>query len=162
MITAVNTEPITIDGVAGPVVVATNALWGHRALTVGGQPAPRVGKHQYTLPATAGGTVYATVRSAYGDPYPTVEVNGVRHRTGPKIPVVLRVLSLLPFALAIGGGLVGGLFGALGVLANVAVARTRIPSIVKALIMVGVAVVACLVMLAVAVALALSGVTSQS
>jgi hypothetical protein len=148
----VKTEPITIDGVAGPVVVTTPTLWGRPALTVGGQPAARVGPRQYTLPATAGGMVDAALRAGFADPYPSVEVNGVRHRTGPKVPVVLRILTLLPILLVTGGALGGGI-GALGVVTNLTVARTKIPSVAKAPIMIGVGAVAFLVWLAVAAAL---------
>ncbi|MFK3978960.1 hypothetical protein ACI2K4_01140 [Micromonospora sp. NPDC050397] len=148
------TEPIGIDGVAGPIVVTTNAFWGRPAVTVGGVPAPRTGRHRYALPATAGGAVEATVRSAFADPYPTVQVNGVPHRTGPSAPVVLRVLTLLPLLLLAVGGALGGLVGALGLGANLAVARTRTPTVVKVLIMLGVSVVAYVLWLAIAVALA--------
>lgn len=151
-ITSVNTDPISIDGVAGPIVVTTNAFWGRPRVTVGGVPAPRTGNRQYALPAAAGGAIEATVRSAFADPYPTVEVNGVRHRTGPAVPLVLRVMTLLPVLLVAVGGALGGLAGGLGFVANSAVARTRIPSAVKALIMVGVSVVAYFVWLVLAVA----------
>jgi hypothetical protein len=156
----VKTEPITIDGVAGPVVVTTHPFWGQPALMVGGQPAARVRRRQYTLPATVGGTVDAAVRMGFADPYPSVEVIGVRHRTGPNVPVVLRALALMPILLVAVGGLLGGLIGALGVVANLAVARTRIPSAVKSLIMIGVGVVAVVVWLAIAVAV--RGAISQN
>jgi hypothetical protein len=148
----VNTEPIAIDGVAGPVVVSTNALWGTPVVMVGYQTASRIGKREYALPSSFGGTVHATLRSRFADPYPTVEVNGVRHRTGPKMPVVLQVIALLPIALVGIGGLIGGLIGALGVMANVAVARTRISSAGKAFIMIGIGVVAVAVFLVIATA----------
>jgi hypothetical protein len=148
----VNTEPISINGVAGPVVVTTNAFWGRPAVTVGGVPAPRTAGRRYALPATAGGAIEATVRSAFADPYPTVEVNGVPHRTGPSVPLVLRALALLPILLVAVGGALGGVVGALGFVANSTVARTRIPSVVKALIMVGVSVIAYFVWLVLAIA----------
>ncbi|WP_433532682.1 hypothetical protein ACQPYA_12010 [Micromonospora sp. CA-263727] len=147
-----NTEAISIDGVAGPVVVTTNAFWGRPVVTVAGVPAPRTGSRRYALPAVAGGTVDATVRSALADPYPTVEVNGVQHRTGPPVPAVLRVLAPLPILLVVVGGAVGGLIGALGFMANLAVARTPASSVVKALSMVGVGVAASVAWLAIAVA----------
>lgn len=156
----VKTEPIAIHGVAGPVVVSTNALWGVPAVTVGGQPAPRMGKRQYALPAAGGGTLPATVRSRLTDPYPTVEVNGIRHRTGPNVPVGLQVIALLPIALVSIGGILGGLIGALGVTANLAVARTRLPSAGKALIMIGITAVAVLVLLVIAAAV--SGAITHS
>lgn len=151
-ITPVNTEPISIDGVAGPVVVTTNAFWGHPAVIVNGVPALRTGRRQYALPAAAGGAVKATVRSGFADPYPIVEVNGAQHRTGPSVPVVLRVLAPLPMLL-IAGGALGGLIGALAFVANLAIARARTSSVVKALMMVGVSVVAYVVWLAIAVAM---------
>ena len=160
MIAAVNTEPLSIAGVAGPVVVTTNAFWGRPAVTVGGLPASRIGKGRYALPATSGGSVEATVRSRFADTYPTVEVAGEQHRTGPKVPAILQVLAILPIALVALGGALGGLIGALGVVANLAVARTRVPAAVKALIMLGIGAAAFAVVLAVAAAV--SGALDQS
>jgi hypothetical protein len=148
----VKSEPLTIDGVAGPIVVTTPTLWGKPSIMVGGQPAARTGSRRYILPATAGGTVDAALRTGFADPYPSVEVNGVRHRTGPKVSVVLRALTLLPILLVAGGAL-GGLIGALGVVTNMAVARTQISSVAKAPIMIGVVAVALLVWLAVVAAI---------
>jgi hypothetical protein len=88
-----------------------------------------------------------------------VEVDGVRHRTGPKVPVGLRVLALLPILLVGVGGLIGGLVGALGVVVNLVIARAPISSAVKALIMIGVAALACMVWVGIAVAL--QGAISQ-
>lgn len=136
------TDPIIIDGVAGPVVVTLPTFFGTHALLVGGQPAPRIRRRRYALPTTTGGTVEALLRTGFADPYPTVEVNGARFRTGPQTPVALRVLTLLPLLLVPIGGCLGGLIGALGFIANVTVARTRIPSAAKALSMIGVSAVA--------------------
>ncbi|MEU8421394.1 hypothetical protein AB0C15_11020 [Micromonospora sp. NPDC048835] len=147
-----NTEPLNIVGVAGPVVVATKAIWGHPAVTVGGVPAQRTGRN-YALPTVDGGVVQATVRNVLADPYPTVEVNGVRHRTGPAMPVFLRILVMLPILLFTVGGILGALVGALGVAANLAVARTRMATAVKALAMVGVGVGTVIVWLVIAVVL---------
>ncbi|MGC4759165.1 hypothetical protein [Micromonospora trifolii] len=147
-----NTEPLHVAGVAGPIVIATKALFGHPAVTVGGVPAPRTGK-RYALPAVDGGVVQATVRNVLADPYPTVEVNGVKHRTGPSTPIFLRILAMLPILLLTVGGLLGALIGALGVWANLTVARTRMTTAVKALAMVGIGLGTVIVWLAVAVAL---------
>lgn len=100
----VNTEPISIDGVAGPIVVTPRALWGQPTVSVGGVTVSRSGRRQYTLPAVDGGAVKATVRTTFTDPYPTAEVNGVQHRTGPSLPVILRVLTPLPILLITIGG----------------------------------------------------------
>ncbi|MBG6065058.1 hypothetical protein [Micromonospora ureilytica] len=147
-----NTEPLNVAGVAGPIVVTTKAVWGHPAVTVGGVPAPRTGK-RFALPTVDGGVVQATLRSTIADPYPTLEVNGVKHRTGPVTPILLRILALLPFLLLTVGGILGGLVGALGVGANLTIVRTPMATPVKALAMVGVAIGTVIVWLVVAVAL---------
>ncbi|MEU8390420.1 hypothetical protein [Micromonospora sp. NPDC048842] len=147
-----NTEPLHVAGVAGPIVIATKAFFGHPAVTVGGVPAPRTGRH-FALPTVDGGVVQATVRNVLADPYPTVEVNGVKHRTGPSMPIFLRILVMLPILLFTVGGILGALVGALGVWANLTVAHTRMTTAVKALAMVGIGVGTVIVWLAVAVAL---------
>ncbi|MEU1588364.1 hypothetical protein [Micromonospora sp. NPDC005710] len=147
-----NTEPLHVAGVAGPIVVTTKAFGGRPTLTVAGVPAARTGK-RYALPTADGGVVQATLRTAFADPYPVVAVNGVQHRTGPSIPVFLRILALLPILLFTVGGVIGGLVGAFGVLANLTVARTQLAPAVKALVMVGVGIATAIVWLAIAVAL---------
>lgn len=146
------TEPLSIAGIAGPIVVARNAFWGTTTVTVGGIPAPKVGKRLFALPATAGGVIEAYIPRTFFDPYPSVEIDGIPHRTGPTVPVALKVLAALPLLLAGIGGAAGGLFGALGLLTNLAVARTRLPSAAKALVMVGVSIVAFVVWLTIALA----------
>ncbi len=94
-----------------------------------------------------------SVRPGLFDPYPSLEVNGIRHRTGPQVPVALRILALVPIGLIGLGGLVGGLIGALGVFANLAVARRSMPAIVKALLMLAVLAVTVVVWLIVALAI---------
>jgi len=49
---------------------------------------------------------------------------------------------VLPIVLAVLGGLLGGVVGVVAMLGNLAVARTGIPSVVKGLIMVVIAVAA--------------------
>jgi hypothetical protein len=141
-----------IDVVEGPIVVTTSA-WGRADVTVGGVPAPRTRKSEFALPGRGGRTVQATVRSSLTDPYPTLEIGGIRHRTGPKVPAALQALALLPFLLVAVGGLLGGLIGGLGVAVNLTVARARIPASVKALIMIGVAAIGYLVWAVIASAL---------
>ncbi len=138
------TDPITIDVVDGPIVVTTSA-WGRADVTVGGVPAPRTGSREFALPGKRGRTVQAIVRSRLTDPYPSLEIGGISHRTGPKVPAVLQVLAMLPFLLVTVGGILGGIIGAFGVVANLAVARNRIPVLVKTLIMIGVAAVGYLI-----------------
>ncbi|WP_327035523.1 hypothetical protein [Micromonospora ureilytica] len=146
------TEPLNVAGVAGPIVVTTKEFFGHPAVTVGGVPAPRTGK-RFALPMVDGGVVQATLRSTIADPYPTLEIDGVKHRTGPAMPIFLRILVLLPILLFTVGGILGAMVGVLGVWANLAVAHTRMTTAVKALAMVGVGIGIVIVWLVIAVAL---------
>jgi len=82
------------------------------------------------------------VSGGFLDAYPTLEINGVKHRTGPAVPVLLRILALVPIFLIGVGGALGGVIGAVGVALNMAIARLVLPSAVKALLMAGVLIVA--------------------
>jgi hypothetical protein len=135
------TEPLTINGLAGPVVLESG-FWANRyTITVGGRPALRTGRGRYSLPTANGGMVPAQLRGGFLDAYPSLEINGVKHRTGPPTPVMLRVLALVPLVL-VSGGMVGGLIGALGLMLNMAVARLSVSAVLKALMMLGILVVA--------------------
>jgi hypothetical protein len=138
----VRTKPLEIQGLAGPVILESGFFANKYAVTVGGRPATRTGRGRYALPAAGGGAVEATVRGGFLDAYPTLEINGVKHRTGPPVPMTLRVLAWVPIVLVGFGGLLGGLIGALGVMVNMAIARVPISAVLKALLMLGVLVVA--------------------
>lgn len=116
------TAPVTIAGLAGPVVVEHNSFTGKSTVQVGSSWAEAQGRGWFLLPTAAGGTVRGRVRKPLVDPYPSVEIDGFKHRTGPESPVLLKVLTLLPLALMI-GGLFGALLGVLGITANLAIAR---------------------------------------
>ncbi|MCY1137148.1 hypothetical protein OWR29_03995 [Actinoplanes sp. Pm04-4] len=146
------TEPITIDGVAGPVVVTTGRFGGAARVEVNGEVVPQLGDRHHRLPATGGGTVEAVVRGGTFDPYPTVEVGGVKHRTGPKVNGVVQALAFAPMIMAITSGLVGGLVGLAGVLANATLLRSRLRPGAKVLAVIGVD----LAVIVVAVALAMA------
>ena len=151
------TQPIAIDGVAGPIVVTTDRFGGRAEVTVNGRPAPLHGDRHHQLPATTGGTVDAVVRAGIIDPYPTVEVNGVRHRTGPAVSRSAKALAALPVVPAVLGGLAGGLVGVAGFLANGALLRSRLSPSVKMLAVAGVDAV--VVVAVVAIVLAVRGAT---
>ncbi|GAB1823732.1 hypothetical protein [Herbidospora sp. RD11066] len=142
-------DPIAIEGVSGPVVV-TSGAWSRPVVTVGGVVAPRTGGRLYALPTVTGEPVQALVRSGFGYPFPTVEVNGVQHRTGPKIPIVLQAISLLPIVLLAIGGLLGGLVGGTAVLINQSVLRRPMSSVAKAAVMIGIGVLAYFVLITLA------------
>jgi hypothetical protein len=73
--------------------------------------------------------------------------------TGPKPPVALQILTMVPILLIAIGGAIGGVIGVLGVAANLSVARTRMSVAGKTFAMIGVIVVAAVVFFAIAAAL---------
>jgi hypothetical protein len=139
---------IQVTGVRGPVVVKSDPFTGQHTVSADGQPIQRGKNGKYPLPATDGGTVEAKVSSNFLNPSPTLEVDGNKYSTAPALPLVLQILMLLPLALVFVGGLVGGLIGAVGVGVNTLVARSGQSAAIKALMMVGVLVLAVLVWMA--------------
>lgn len=127
-----------IPGLAGPVVVESPFFANRYTITAGGSPATRIGRNLYAVPAAAGGTVETTVSGGFFDAYPTLTVNGVKHRTGPPVPMVLRVLAVVPILLLAVGGALGGLLGALGWMVNMAILRLKLSVGVKALLVVAI------------------------
>jgi hypothetical protein len=142
---------VSIPGIAGPVAVDIKLFIGRHLVTVGGKPAARVGRNTYVLPGSNGGLVDAKLRSGLFDPYPMLEIDGVKHRTGPSLPAVLRVLVVLPLALLAGGAL-GGLIGATGLAGNMVIARTGQSAMLKAALMLAVTAAAAVVWLGLATA----------
>lgn len=135
------TEPLTVDGLAGPVVVDVNLLTGRRTLSVEGVPIEgRRGR--YELATATGESVPARLRTKFLDLYPTLEVNGQSYRTGPQAPVIVNVLRLLPLLLVVFGGLLGAVFAVVGLVANHSLARAEMSNSAKVALMGGV-VVAC-------------------
>lgn len=125
-----NRATLTIDGLAGPVDVSISDLTGRAEVTVGGYAARKVRRGIFLLPTADGTEVEAKVRATLFDPHPTVEINGVKHRSGPKPPVWLALVMCLPFGLA--------LIGVIGFVANLFVIRSRLSTPVKAFLMVGI------------------------
>ncbi|MFG3577834.1 hypothetical protein [Micromonospora chersina] len=131
------TEPIQIDGLAGPVVV-TAPTFGAASITVGEQSATRTRGNRYALPAADGTLVDAKLTSGLLDPYPSLEIAGVKHRTGPRVPALLQVITALPFVvfiLALHGGVIGGIVAGAAMVTNVKIARGSQSTAVKALLM---------------------------
>jgi hypothetical protein len=146
------TEPMVIDGVAGPVVLAVNAFTGRHSVTVGGHPVSGTRRGIYTLPTADGRTVAAKLRSSLLEPHPSIEIDGVRHRSGPSLPLALRVLVVLPLVLLL-GGLIGGLIGGLGVVLNLGIARGRQSTAVKSLLVIMVLILTVVIFAIVAAAI---------
>jgi hypothetical protein len=131
-----NNPPIHIPGVGSPVSVNWNVWTGKQRVMVGGRPATTTGRRTYALPTVDGGTVEGKVsRSTLISPFPTVEVAGVKHATGPDVPVALRVLMAAPTLLVALGGLVGALVAVGALLTNLKIVRGTRTTATKALLM---------------------------
>jgi hypothetical protein len=88
-----------IDGLAGPMVLTSNAFTGSTSMTVAGMAAHKHGRREFSVPTAEGGMAAAAVYTRILDPYPTIVIDGVEHRTGPALPLALRLLSWLPFVI---------------------------------------------------------------
>ena len=129
-------QPITVPGIVSPVSVIWNVWTGKQTVKVGDQLAASTGKRTYALPTVGGGTVEGKVsRSTLFSPFPTLEVAGVKHSTGPEVPVALRVLMVAPILLLVIGGLVGAVVAAGAIVVNFTIARSTGPMAIKALLM---------------------------
>ena len=94
------TEPITIEGVRGGVSVATN--WkGGVTVYVDGKETPSRGKDRWALPAVKGADREGYLQIKFWQVFPTLVVNSVEHRTGPKTPMPLIVLAVLPLLMVL-------------------------------------------------------------
>jgi hypothetical protein len=144
---------MVVEGLAGPVVIDVNAFTGKHSVTVGVDQVRGSRRGKYTLPTLDGRMVDAKLHSSLLDPHPSLEIAGVRYRTGPALPLALRVLVVLPLVLLI-GGLIGGLIGALGVFANLGIVRGQQSTAVKSLLMVGVLILTVAAVAAIAAAVA--------
>src|SRR5215510_9151918 len=136
------TKPLTVTGLAGPVVLESAFFANRYSITVGGQPATRIGRGRYVLPTVGGGMVEARVRGGFFDAWPSLEINGVAHRTGPSTPVALRALAWVPVVLLFAGGALGGVIGMLAVAVNMAIARLAWSAAGRALVMIAILAIA--------------------
>ena len=88
---------------------------------------------------------------------PDVAVGGIYLRSGKeyvRAPVWVLVFAIACLALVVVGGLIGGIFGVLGSMACVAVAKRPMPTLVKMLICLGISIVAWVIVLLIAGAVA--------
>jgi hypothetical protein len=147
------TEPLNIEGLAGPAVITLHPFTGRHSIMVGGRPATGTRRGRYSLPTADGRTVDARLRAGLFDPHPSLQIAGVTYRTGPPVPRLLQVLALAPIVLVGLGGLLGGLIGGGGVVANMGIARSPQSTARKTVLMIVVLVAAVVVWMLVAGAL---------
>ncbi len=136
------THPTVIPDLDGPVVVEQNLWSGKPRLFVGGVEVPSTGRRSFSVRTREGSSVDITVKSTLVRPFPTIQIGDRNFETGPALPVWLVILMLLPLALLVIGGALGGAIGALGVVVNTIIARSAWGVVAKSLTMFGVFAVA--------------------
>jgi hypothetical protein len=138
------TEPVYLPDIPGPVVIEANWLTGNTSLIVDRQPVQRRSRNRFLVPTRNGNVTEIVVHRRLTDPQPMINLRGETYRIGPPLPAGIKALWLLPLGLAIVGGLLGGAVGGVGVLANVAIIRTVPSTAAKAVLMIGVLLLAIL------------------
>jgi hypothetical protein len=140
------TDPVQLPDVAGPVAVKYDLWWGRHAVVVDGVKVPKVGRNEFDLPTTTGGTVRARLKTSWIKPFPTLVLRDQAYPLGPDTPAYLTVLTMLP-VLGVLGGLLGIVVGFAAITANTGIVRTGLANGLKALALLGVFAVAVVIYL---------------
>ena len=103
---------VEINGLKPGIQFEPQTLFGAPKLLVDGQPAPKATtRNKVLLPTVDGAQVEAKLYPGFTQT--TVELDGVKHPVGPKVPFGLMLVAALPLGLIAIGGLLGGLCGGL-------------------------------------------------
>ena len=129
-------ELVTIPGVSRRVTITQPGMWSGRQVLVDGQPAKKGGWGKWIVPQDDGGEV--VVRVGEGVTGLFLVVGKETFPVGPRVPVWLGVLVMLPIGLVAIGGILGGALGGLGWFVNRQIARMPITTGAKTGAMVGV------------------------
>lgn len=121
---------LDLPGVSATVTVQPPGLLQGAAIFVDGAPAERHGWFKKAIPRD--GLPPLAVRFHEGPTGRYLTDGDTWWPLGPVRPVWLGLLIYLPFGLAGLGGLLGGLFGGVGFLANRAIVETQLPIAAKA------------------------------
>ncbi len=125
---------VDIDGLKPGIQFEAQTLFGAPKLLVDGQPAPKAPtRGKVLLPSLNGSQVEARLYPGFTQT--TVEIDGVKHPVGPKVPFALMLVAALPLGLIAVGGLLGGLCGGLAFGLNSSVARSDRSTVAKVAIM---------------------------
>ncbi|MCP2263462.1 hypothetical protein ACFQHV_22830 [Promicromonospora thailandica] len=134
---------LDIPAVSGQVDLVPDVWWGRSYLTVDGTKAPSAGKRAFTLQGADGQPVIAKLgRTALFSPVPPVEVNGATYLAVEPLPVLVRIIGVLPILLVALGGIVGGLVAVLTIVVNLRIAGSRLSTGAKTAAMIGTAAAA--------------------
>jgi len=118
--------PLAIPGLPGPVIVDVNEWTGKRRLFVGGHEVPTT-RGRFQFPAPDGQLIPGRIKPMrIWETHPKLEFGNVTHATGPEAPTWMKVLACLPILL-IGGGALGAVLGVLAIVANLTVIRSGAP-----------------------------------
>lgn len=139
--------PVQAPGFEGQSieVLPSNGLRGPRLL-LSGQPAPAGPKrNEFQLRRNDGQPATAKFRFSFPtsliDPIPTLEIDGQLVKLADPLPLPALILAGLPLLMVFAGGAVGGLVGAITVIANGRLLRSAQPTAVRYLGVVGVGLV---------------------
>jgi len=107
------TDPITIPQIAGPIQTSGGMWTGKTSVTVNGVAVAATGRRTFALPTVDGRTVTATVSKVTTiKPFPVITIDGVAYPTGVNPPLFVGILAMLPLmAIAIAGPIFGGIIG---------------------------------------------------
>ena len=120
------TAPLAIPGLPGPVTVDVNEWTGRRRLFVGSHEVPTK-RGRFEFPAPNGQLIPGRIKPMrIWETYPKLEFGDVIHATGPEAPTWMKVLACLPILLVVGGAL-GAVLGVLAIVANLTVIRSSAP-----------------------------------
>lgn len=124
-------------GLRGKLAIRMSKM-GNAQLLLDGVSAPKGPKRgTYLLQKTDGTQATAKLATSYSRVVPTLDLDGVKHEMGPKVPTGFIVLSLLPLGLLAVGGALGGACGAGAWMLNQSVIRSSMSNLGKITVMLG-------------------------
>lgn len=151
--------PITVPGFdLRNIVVQLGGIMSTPKILIDGEPAPKGPKTgQFLLRRNDGAEAIAQLRSRnFLDPIPQIVVDGKTYSLAEPLKWYQWLWGGLPFALAIIGGALGGLFGGIALFVNGRVFRSNLNPPLKYLVSAGVSILAVIGFFLAAVAFQLS------
>ena len=146
--------PVTIDGVDnGRVTLAMGGLVPNPKLLLDGKPLAAGTDGLFRVPRKKGTDAIITVKTSFFDPLPAITVDQTPVVLAPPLAWYEWLWAASPFGLAIIGGVIGGMMGALAAYVNISIFRSNRPQIEKYLFSAGVSFAVFMVWIFIVVAL---------